>query len=129
MPARKVQNIAAITVLAFFLAHIYCYWIFLNGGKSKFGSVNLYYVSLYSVVSVLCVILQFTSRSLLLTVTGGICLAISNSFLLVEFLGKPEFWGMSELYMFVSTVAVSFLAAIVFNELKKWLNDGGSNLE
>ena len=98
-------------------------------GKSKFGSVNLYYVSLYSVVSVLCVILQFNSRSLLLTVTGGICLAISNSFLLVEFLGKPEFCGMSELYMFVSTVAVSFLAAIVFNELKKWLNDGGSNLD
>lgn len=126
---KKVQNIGGIIVLAFFLAHIYCYWIWLNGGKSKVGEINLYYVSLYSVVSVLCVVLQLAAKSTLLTVIAGTCLAISNSFLLVEFLGKPELWGNNELYMFISTVSVSFLAAIVFNELKKKLNDGSGNLD
>lgn len=129
MPVRKVQNIGGLVMLAFFLAHGYCYWIYLNGGKSKIGQINLYYVSVYSIMSVLCIVVQFTSRTTLLTVISGCCLAISNSLLLVEFLGKPEYWGTSELYMFISTVSVSFLAAIVFNELKKRLNDGGSNLD
>ena len=129
MPARKIERFGAFIILAFFLSHIYCYWIYLNGGKSKVGDINLYYVSIYCVASVLCVVVQFVSKTAILTVIGGICLAISNSFLLVEFLGKPEYWGMNELYMFISTVSVSFLAAIVFNELKKRLNDGSNNLD
>lgn len=128
MPSKKLQNIGGLVILASLLAHGYYYWIFLNGGKSKAGSINLYYVSLYSVVSVFSIVVQMVSRTMILTVAGGICLAVSNSFLLVEFLGKPEYWGMNELYMFISTVSVSFLAAIVFNELKKKLNDGSSNM-
>jgi hypothetical protein len=128
MPSKKLQNIGGLVILASLLAHGYCYWIFLNGGKAKAGSVNLYYVSLYSVVSVFSIVVQLVSTTMILTVAGGICLAGFNSFLLVEFLGKPEYWGLNELYMFISTVSVSFLAAIVFNELKKKLNDGSSNM-
>lgn len=129
MAAKRLQNIGGLVMLAFFLAHGYCYWIYLNGGKSKIGEINLYYVSVYSIMSVLCIVVQLTSRTTLLTVLSGCCLSITNSFLLVEFLGKPEYWGMNELYMFISTVSVSFLAAIVFNELKKKLNDGSRNMD
>lgn len=119
MAAKNIQNAGGVVMLGFFLAHVYCYWIWLNGGKDVMGNVNLYYVSIYAALSSVCVVIQLVAKSVTLTVCAGTCLAISNSFLLIEFLGKPEYWGVNELWLFVSTVTVSFLAAIVLNELKK----------
>jgi hypothetical protein len=129
MDKKLLNRIFGVVLLGFFIAHIYCYYIYLNGGKTKFNDINIYYVSLYAIVSSMCIVIQLLSKGVFLTVIAGCCLAVSNSFLLVEFMGKPYLWGYSELSMFISTVIVSFLAAIVFNEIKKSLNDGYNNVD
>ena len=115
---RKAENIGSVIILFFFTAHLYCYLTYLNGGKSDYHSINLYYVSMYSTVITLCIALQIIAKSQILYVVTGSIMAVCNSFLLVEFLGKPELWGYAELFMFISTIAVSFLASIVLHLIK-----------
>ena len=69
------------------------------------------------------------ATSALLSGVMGVCVAASNSFILIEFMGNPEYWSTTELWIFISTVFVSFLSSIVLNELKKNINDGVNNFE
>ena len=128
--ATILDKVMAIVILAAFSTHIYCYWYWLNGGEGlQVKGKQLYYISLYSALSILLFCVQILSKGFFLNLVSGLCLAGSNSLLLIEFMGKPEYWGVNELWVFLSTVGVSFLALIVLNEVKKNINDGINNLE
>jgi glycerol-3-phosphate acyltransferase PlsY len=128
--SKFTERVVAMLILSAFITHIYCYWFYLNSGKGlEIRGKHLYYLSLYGALSITGVAVQIVSTSALLSGVMGVCVAASNSFILIEFMGNPEYWSTTELWIFISTVFVSFLSSIVLNELKKNINDGVNNFE
>lgn len=68
------------------------------------------------------------AKEFILTLITGVCMAGSNALLLIEFMGKPEMWGNDEMYIFITTIGVTFGSIIVLQEVKKHINDGLDNL-
>jgi hypothetical protein len=111
---KNKEWLIAILLVAFSSTHLYSYVYW-----PEYKSVNIYYISLYSMFYALSTALSFLARHKALKVVVGLILSGSGYCLYLEFAGDPKDWSLAQRWIGAFVLLNGLMFTLIIEKLKK----------